>query len=95
LFNFRGSSRFHPDDERLVNGIKNREPFAVGVIRGGNLQFCRGVGAVRSNLKGHDFYPNELLTSNGLFILKSRLTRFRFEPNLDGKFEPVRDPALP
>jgi hypothetical protein len=32
-------------------------------------------------------------TSNGLYVLRNdRLTRFRFEPNLDGKFEPVRDP---
>ena len=32
-------------------------------------------------------------TSNGLYILRnSRLTRFRFEPNLDGRFEPVHDP---
>jgi len=32
-------------------------------------------------------------TSNGLYILRDdRLTRFRFEPNLDGKFEPVPDP---
>jgi hypothetical protein len=31
--------------------------------------------------------------SNGLYILRnSRLTRFRFEPNLDGKVEPMRDP---
>ena len=29
-------------------------------------------------------------TSNRLYILRNgRLTRFRFEPNLDGKFEPV------
>ena len=32
-------------------------------------------------------------TSNGLYILRDgRLTRFRFEPNLEGKFEPVHDP---
>jgi len=32
-------------------------------------------------------------TSNGLYFLRNgRLTRFRFEPNLDGKFEPVNDP---
>ena len=32
-------------------------------------------------------------TSNGLYILRNnRLTRFRFEPDLNGKFEPVRDP---
>jgi hypothetical protein len=32
-------------------------------------------------------------TSNGLYILRNnRLTRFRFEPDLDDKFEPVRDP---
>ena len=32
-------------------------------------------------------------TSNGLYILRDdRFTRFRFEPNLDGEFEPVRDP---
>ena len=31
--------------------------------------------------------------SNGLYILRNnRMTRFRFEPDLDGKFEPVRDP---
>jgi len=32
-------------------------------------------------------------TSNGLYILRDdRFTRFRFEPNLDGKFEPVPAP---
>ena len=32
-------------------------------------------------------------TSNGLYILRDdRFTRFRFEPNLNGKFEPVREP---
>ena len=32
-------------------------------------------------------------TSNGLYILRDgRFTRFRFEPNLDGKLEPVPAP---
>lgn len=31
-------------------------------------------------------------TSNGLYILRDgHVTRFRFEPDLDGKFEAVRD----
>jgi hypothetical protein len=32
-------------------------------------------------------------TSNGLYVFRGgRFTRFRFEPNLDGGFEPVREP---
>jgi hypothetical protein len=32
-------------------------------------------------------------TSNGLYVLRDgRMTRFRYEPNLEGKFEPVLDP---
>ena len=32
-------------------------------------------------------------TSNGLYVLRDdRFTRFRFEPNLDGKLEPVPAP---
>jgi hypothetical protein len=32
-------------------------------------------------------------TSNGLYILRDgRFNRFRFEPDMDGQFVPVRDP---